>query len=649
MGFLPINNIEMQNLGWESCDFVYVCGDAYVDHPSFGHAIISRLLESKGYKVAMLCQPNWKDTADFKQFGRPRLGFLVTSGVIDSMVNHYTANKKPRAKDLYSPGGVKGKRPNRAVNVYCNLIRQAYKDVPIIIGGIEASLRRFAHYDYWDNVVRKSILVDSDADLLIYGMGETPIVEIADMLDRGIPVSKIKNVRGTVYRCAIEKLPKEIKEAVEKNEKVEYESFHKHYNSGIIPVASYEKVLRDKFSYAHNFKTYYEEQDGIRGATIVQQHGDSYVVQNPPGKPLSVKEMDAVYALPYERTWHPSYDALGGIPAFDEVEFSITSHRGCFGGCSFCALNYHQGRIIQKRSKESIFDEADILRKSPKFKGYIHDIGGPTANFREKACKKQEKEGTCKNRQCMFPTPCKNLNINYKEYLSILRHVRKMDGVKKVFIRSGIRFDHLMLEKGGELFKEICKHHVSGQLKVAPEHVDDTVLALMGKPKAEVFDKFCERYYAINEKNGSKQYLVPYLIASHPGSDLNAAINLAVYLKKNKIHPEQVQNFYPTPGTLSTAMYYTGYDPRTMKPIYVPRSNHERAMQRALLQYSVPKNADLVREALRVTGREYLIGYGKNCIVPPSKANMPNVKRKNGANKPRKSNDKAYKKNKKKR
>lgn len=620
MAFLPVSKKDMEDRGWDEVDFVFVSGDGYVDHPSFGLAIISRLFESRGYRVGIIAQPAWKDSKEIQKLGRPRLGFLVSSGVIDSMVNHYTANKSPRSEDLYSPGGIKGKRPNRALIVYCNLIRQAYGDIPIIIGGVEASLRRFAHYDYWDDKVRQSVLADTNADLLVYGMGEGPIIDIMNMLDKNIPVNKMRNIKGTCYMAPKEALPLEISEMVSQGKtSVLFESSHRHYNNGINIVPAFEQVSNDKKAYAKAFKAIYDDQDPIRGGALVQEQKKGFVVQNPLSSPLDMKTMDEVYDLEYERRWHPMYDDAGGIPAFDEVAFSITSHRGCFGGCSFCSLSFHQGRIIQKRSKESIFKEAEKLVKSKGFKGYIHDIGGPSANFREKACKKQIKAGTCKNRQCMFPEPCSNLEVNYKEYLSILRHVRKMDGVKKVFIRSGIRYDHLMLEKGGALFKEICAYHISGQLKVAPEHIDDHVLSLMGKPKAHVYERFSQRFYEINKKIGKEQYLVPYLISSHPGSGLQSAVNLALFLKKNAIHPEQVQNFYPTPGTLSTAMYYSGYDPRTMGKVYVPRSNRERAMQRALLQWAVPKNANMVREALESAGRKDLIGFGKNCLIRPEK------------------------------
>ena len=596
MAFLPTTKKEMKERGWEQADFIYVSGDAYVDHPSFGHAIITRLLESKGYKVAIIAQPNWKNTTDIQKLGRPRLGFLVSSGVIDSMVNHYTANKLPRRDDLYSPGGQKGLRPNRAVIVYGNLIRQAFKDVPIIIGGIEASLRRFAHYDYWEDKVRQSILLDSSADLLIYGMGENPMVEIADLLNKGVPVSEINRVRGTCFATT------------------DLGGY-----SGIKTIPSFDNVSKNKTTFAKAFMFQLSEQDPIHGVALAQQHPKKYVIQNPPAKLLTMKQMDDVYALKYERRWHPMYDSKGGIPALAEVEFSITSHRGCFGGCAFCALTFHQGRIIQKRSKESIITEGEKLTTLSNFKGYIHDVGGPTANFRETACVKQSKVGSCRDRQCLFPQPCKNLKVDYSDYLSLLRSLRALKGVKKVFIRSGLRYDHMLLEKDNKLLNEICEHHVSGQLKVAPEHVDEGVLKLMGKPSIKVFEDFSKRYFKASERFSKKQFLVPYLIASHPGSDLKAAINLALYLKKNKINPEQVQNFYPTPSTISTCMYYTGLDPRTMQNVYVPTSEEERGMQRALLQVANPSNRTVVLKALDKAGRKDLIGYGPDKLVAPEK------------------------------
>jgi len=596
MAFLPINRTDMEKRGWESLDFLYISGDAYVDHPSFGTAIITRLLESEGYRVGVLAQPDWKSNNDFMRMGRPNYAVLISSGVIDSMVNHYTASRKPRSSDSYSPGGKAGLRPDRAVIVYANKAREVFKGIPVIIGGIEASLRRFAHYDYWDNKVRRSILLDSKADMIIYGMGEKPVLEIASLLAKGTDISNIRNVRGTVYLSD------------------SYEQDRPH-----IMLPSYEEVKENKRSYAEAFMLQYNEQDAFSGRTLIQPHGDKLVIQNPPAYPLTEKEMDRVYALPYERTYHPSYESLGGIPAIKEVEFSITSHRGCFGGCSFCALNFHQGRVIQRRSQASIISEAKKLVWQPGFKGYIHDVGGPTANFRDASCEKQKKYGSCKNRQCLYPEPCRNLKVDHREYLELLRKLREIPGIKKVFIRSGIRYDYLMLDKNDDFFRELCEHHVSGQLKVAPEHVVDRVLEKMGKPGRKVYDAFVKKFYEINRELGKEQYLVPYLISSHPGSDLKAAVELAVYLNKIGYTPQQVQDFYPTPGTLSTCMFYTSLDPRTMKRVYVPSSPKEKAMQRALLQFRRPENYALVREALRLTGREDLIGYGPNCLIRPEK------------------------------
>lgn len=614
MSFLPITKEDMIERGWEQLDFLYISGDAYVDHPSFGHAVLTRLLESEGYKVGIIPQPNWNSIDDFIKLGRPKYAVLISSGVIDSMVNHYTASKKQRRDDQYSPGGKAGHRPDRAVIVYSNMIRQAFKDVPIIIGGIEASLRRFAHYDYWDNKVRRSILQDSRADLLIYGMGEKPLLEIISMLNRGIPINKIKNIRGTAYMSGYEGLPNEVKNFI--GEKADNEG----KNDSLCLLPSYEEVSRDKRRYAMAFKVQYDEQDAVTGRTMIQKHGDRYVVQNPPGFPMNEKEMDRVYALPYERTYHPVYEKDGGIPAIQEVEFSITSHRGCYGGCSFCALNFHQGRVIQSRSQASILNEAKKLTWQPGFKGYIHDIGGPTANFRHKACEKQIKSGVCKGKQCMHPEPCKNLIVDHSEYLDLLRKLREIPEVKKVFVRSGIRYDYLMLDKKDDFFTELCDHHVSGQLKVAPEHVVDRVLEKMGKPGRKVYDRFVKKFYEINRKINKEQYLVPYLISSHPGSDLNAAIELAEYLKDIGHMPEQVQDFYPTPGTLSTCMFYTEIDPRTMKPVFVPKAPREKAMQRALLQYRRTENYDLVYSALKKAGRDDLIGFGPKCLIRPRSA-----------------------------
>lgn len=593
--FLPISKEDMKKRGIEQLDFIIVTGDAYVDHPSFGTAIIGRTLEADGFTVGIIAQPNWKDAEDFKKLGRPKYGFLVNSGNIDSMVNHYTVSKKKRNTDLYSPGGKANCRPDRAVIVYSNRVREAFKDVPIIIGGIEASLRRFAHYDYWDDKIRRSILLDSKADMLIYGMGEKTVLQVANLLKYGMDIKNITNIRGTAY------LSKDISNI-----------------ENYIEIPSLEKVMEDKKAYNESFKLEYYEQDPIRGKTLIQKHGDRYVVQNPPQYPLTVEEMDLSYNLPYMRTYHPIYEAEGGIPAIKEVEFSITSHRGCFGSCSFCALTFHQGRIIQNRSQDSIIDEAKLLTNLKDFKGYIHDIGGPTANFRHKSCKLQEEHGTCKNKQCMFPKPCKNLIIDHKEYLSLLRKVRALPGVKKVFIRSGIRYDYLIHDKNTEFFEELCKHHISGQLKVAPEHVSDKVLMQMGKPTREVYDRFAKKYFDINNKLDKKQYLVPYLMSSHPGSDLKAAIELAQYIKDIGHIPEQVQDFYPTPGSLSTTIYYTGVNPLTNERVYVPKSPKEKNMQRALLQFALPENYALVKEALIKANREDLIGNSKHCLIGPN-------------------------------
>jgi uncharacterized radical SAM protein YgiQ len=610
MSFLPICKEDMEQRGWEQLDFLYISGDAYVDHPSFGHAIITRILESEGYKVGVIAQPDWKTNEDFQKMGCPKYAVLISSGVIDSMVNHYTASKRLRSEDQYSPGGKAGFKPDRAVIVYANKAREIFKDVSVIIGGIEASLRRFSHYDYWDNKVRRSILLDSKADLLMYGMGEKAIVEIADRLKKGIHAKDIHDVRGTAFAAGQNKLPEEIQNYITNlNDK---ELCRKY-----VLLPSFEEVVDDKVKYAKAFKIQYDEQDAISGRTLLQPHGDRYLVQNPPALPLSVNEMDRVYALKYERTYHPIYEKDGGIPAIQEVEFSITSHRGCYGGCSFCALNFHQGRVIQRRSQSSILSEAKQLTRHPGFKGYINDIGGPTANFRSKACKKQDKEGVCKGRQCLYPKPCGNLIVDHSEYLSLLKKMREIPGIKKVFIRSGIRYDYLLLDKNDDFFYELCEHHVSGQLKVAPEHVVDRVLEKMGKPERKVYDRFVKKFYEINKKVGKEQYLVPYMISSHPGSDLNAAVELAEYLRGLGYTPEQVQDFYPTPGTLSTCMFYTGLDPRNMEKVYVPTSPKEKAMQRALLQFRKRENYELVYEALKLTGREDLIGFDKKCLIKP--------------------------------
>lgn len=590
-GFLPVTAQEMRALGWEQPDFVYVTGDAYVDHPSFGLAIISRVLEKNGYRVAMLPQPDWHSCEDFKRFGKPRLGFLVTAGVIDSMVNHYTVAKKPRTTDAYAPGGKTGCRPDRATAVYANRIREAYGSVPIVIGGVEASLRRFAHYDYWDNRVRNSMLVDSCADVLMFGMGERSILRVAKWIEENRDFAEMR-IPGT---CV---MAREIPD-------------------GFLEIPSMETVAGDKRAYAEAFKVQYDQQDPVRGKPIAQKHGRRYLLQNAPDMPLTRREMDAVYALPYMRTWHPMYARQGGVPAISEVQFSICSVRGCFGSCNFCALTFHQGRIVTSRSKESILAEGRLLTKQSGFKGYIHDVGGPTADFREPACGKQLKCGACAERQCLFPQPCKNLKADHTEYIDILRGLRAIDGVKKVFIRSGIRFDYVLKDPKSNFLNELVRYHVSGQLKVAPEHVSPRVLHYMGKPEAEVFDDFVRRYRQANENAHMDQYLVPYFMSSHPGSHLDDAIMLACYMKKTGLRPEQVQDFYPTPGTMSTAMFYTGLDPRDMTQVYVPRDPHEKAMQRALMQYYIPTNHALVREALLKAGRDDLIGWGAQCLIPP--------------------------------
>ncbi len=597
--FLPITKEDMAERGWNELDFVLISGEAYVDHPSFGAAIISRVLEHEGYRVGIIAQPDWRDSSSFKVLGRPKLAFLISSGVIDSMVNHYTASKKPRSEDVYSPGGRAGLRPDRAVIVYVNRAKEAFKNVPVIIGGIEASLRRFAHYDYWDDSVRRSILVDSKADILIYGMGEKPILEIAARLARNEDINQIGDIRGT---AVLKSLSEDTKPNLEPN---------------TVIVPSFEDVKSDKVKYAEAFRIQYQEQDPIRGKMLLQLHGDRYLIQNPPAFPLSEAEMDQIYALPYQRTYHPTYKSAGGVPAIQEVAFSITSHRGCFGGCSFCALTFHQGRMVQKRSQSSIINEAKKLVWAENFKGYIHDVGGPTANFHNPSCHIQKEKGVCKDKQCMESGGCKNLEVDHREYLQLLRKLREIPEIKKVFIRSGIRFDYLMLDKNDEFFEELCEHHISGQLKVAPEHVVDRVLQRMGKPSRRVYDQFVKKFKAINEKLGKEQYLVPYLISSHPGSDLGAAIELAEYLRDNHYTPEQVQDFYPTPGSLSTCMYYTELDPRDMETIYVPKTPKEKAMQRALLQYRRPQNYKLVFEALMKAGREDLIGYGPGCLIRP--------------------------------
>ena len=595
-GFLPICREDMQAQGWDSVDFVYVSGDAYVDHPSFGHAIITRVLSTHGYRVGIIPQPNWKDKKSIMEFGEPRLGFLVSAGNMDSMVNHYSVSKKRRKTDAFTPGGVMGKRPDYAVVVYSNLIRQVYKHTPIILGGIEASLRRLAHYDYWSDRLKRSVLLDSGADIISYGMGERSIIEIAEALDSGIAVKDITFIDGTV--CKVK-------------------SLDSVYDAVILP--SFEELREDKLNYARSFYTQYCNTDPFSGKRLAEPYQDAhlYVVQNPPSKPLSQEEMDDVYAYPYMRTYHPSYEKDGGVPAITEVKFSLTSNRGCFGGCSFCALTFHQGRILQTRSHESLIREAKLLVQDKDFKGYIHDVGGPTANFRQPSCQKQLTLGVCKEKQCLFPKPCRNLKVSHEDYIILLRKLKALPGVKKVFIRSGIRFDYVMADKDDAFLRELCKDHVSGQLKVAPEHVSDVVLRKMGKPENSVYQAFVKKYKQMNQQLGKNQFLVPYLMSSHPGSGLKEAVELAEHIRDLGYMPEQVQDFYPTPSTISTCMYYTGVDPRNMEPVYVPKNPHEKAMQRALIQYRDPKNYQLVLEALKKAGRMDLVGFDKHCLIRP--------------------------------
>ncbi len=606
MEFLPITRSEMEARGVTQPDFVYVIGDAYVDHPSFGHAIISRVLESHGYSVCIISQPNWKDPASVTVFGPPRLAFLVSGGNMDSMVNHYSVTHHRRKTDSFTPGGVMGKRPDYATIVYCNLIRQAYKNVPILIGGIEASLRRLGHYDYWSDSMKRSILLDSQADLLMYGMGEKSIVEIADALNAGMDVKDITYIDGTVYKT------KELDESLP-----------------TLTLPAFEEIQKNKRLYAESFKIQYGNCDPFTAKRLAEPYGKEFVVQNPPQKPLTMEEMDAVYALPYCRTYHPSYEKAGGVPAIEEVKFSLVSNRGCFGACSFCALTFHQGRIVQVRSHESILAEAEEMVKDSDFKGYIHDVGGPTANFRHPACEKQMTKGACGGRQCLYPTPCKNMNTDHSDYVALLRKLRKIPGVKKVFVRSGIRFDYLLADKKDTFFRELVQYHISGQLKVAPEHVSDAVLCRMGKPKNAVYNQFVSKYFALNKQYNMNQFLVPYLMSSHPGSTMKEAVELAEYIRDMGYNPEQVQDFYPTPSTLSTVMYYTGLDPRTMERVYVPTDPHEKAMQRALIQYRNPKNYYLVREALLTAHREDLIGSGPKCLIraiPPRNGSYTSAK-----------------------
>lgn len=610
--FLPVTKEEMEARGIWQPDFVYICGDAYVDHPSFGAAIITRLLESRGYSVGMIAQPDWRKKESIAVFGEPRLGFLVSAGNMDSMVNHYTVAKKHRKQDAYSPGGKMGLRPDRAVTVYSNLIRQTYKHTPIILGGIEASLRRLAHYDYWSDGMKRSVLMDAGADLISYGMGEHSILEIAEALDKGFPVSSITFIPGTVYKT--KEMPK----------------------GELLP--SYEQLCENKKAYADSFRIQYENTDAFSGKVLIEDYGNrGYVVQNPPAKPLSQKEMDEVYALPYARTYHPMYEKQGKIPAIEEIKFSITSNRGYFGGCNFCALTFHQGRIVQTRSHASIIEEAKSYVTEKDFKGYIHDVGGPTADFRHPACKKQETKGVCTNRQCLFPKPCKNLNTDHKDYLELLRKLRNISGVKKVFIRSGIRFDYVNADTSSAFLDELAKYHVSGQLRVAPEHVSDEVLYYMGKPEHAVYQQFLKKFEKANARSGKKQYVVPYLMSSHPGCTITEAVKLAEYVRDMGFMPEQVQDFYPTPSTMSTCMYYTGIDPRTGKKVYVPKTFKEKAMQRALLQYKNPENYELVKEALLLAGRKDLIGFDKKCLIRPRGAGKKEQRRNKPVEKKKKS------------
>jgi len=601
--FLPINRKEMKERGWEQPDFVYVIGDAYVDHSSFGPAIISRVLEAHGYKVAIISQPDWTNEESITEFGQPRLGFLVCAGNMDSMVNHYTVNKKKRSEDAYTPGGKSGRRPNYATIVYCNLIKKKYKNTPIIIGGIEASLRRLAHYDYWSDKLKRSILMDSGADILIYGMGELSVVAIAEALDRGMAIEDITYIQGTVYKA---KDISDVGSSIGKQG---------------IELPDFDDLQKDKLEYARSFYIQYQNTDFYNARPLIEKYGEKrYIVQNPPSRPLSMQEMDDIYELPYMNAYHPAYEKEGGVPALSEIKFSLTSNRGCFGGCSFCALTFHQGRIVQVRSHESLLREAEQMTKAPDFKGYIHDVGGPTANFRRSACDKQVEKGACVNKQCLYPEVCKNMKVDHRDYIALLRKLRALPGVKKVFIRSGIRYDYVLADRDDTFLKELSKHHISGQLRVAPEHVTDHVLDLMGKPRSEVYQKFCKSFERINKQLGLNQYLVPYLISSHPGSDLKDAIALAESVRDMGYMPEQVQDFYPTPSTISSVMYYTGVDPRTMKKVYVTRNPHEKAMQRALIQYRRPENYELVKEALLKENRGDLIGFDRNrCLIMPRK------------------------------
>ncbi len=619
MAFLPMNIKEVKARGWDEVDFVYVMGDSYVDHPSFGAAIITRVLEDCGYRVAVLSQPDWKNDADFLQFGKPRLGFFVTAGNIDSMVAHYTVAKRKRSDDAYTAGGKNGKRPDRAVTVYSNIIRRLYPDSVIIIGGLEASLRRFAHYDYWKNTVMPSVLFDSKADIISYGMGELQTIEMAKRLSEGYPVEALYDIRGICY-------------AVKTSDYVP---------KTVVELPSYERVCESKKDYAIAARKELEEADAVRGKTLIQRHGNYILIQNPPMQPLDTKQLDYVYSLPYER-WYPQcYEKLGGVPGIQEVLFSITHNRGCFGACNFCSLAFHQGRAVTVRSKQSVIDEAKAFLNDKRFKGYISDVGGPTANFRLPSCEKQKKAGLCKSRKCLAPTPCPNMQVSHTEYLDILRELRKLDGIKKVFIRSGIRFDYLMEDQSDEFFEELVKYHISGQLRVAPEHCSAAVLDRMGKPHIETYKKFCDKFYKLTGRMSKDQYIVPYLMSSHPGSTLKDAVELALFCKRENIHPKQVQDFYPTPGTISTCMFYTGIDPYTMKEVYVPKTEEEKSMQRALLQYFIPENKQKVIKALIKAGRKDLIGYDSKCLVQPM-SNQNNYK---GNNKGQKSSYNSNKNN----
>ena len=599
MAFMPISKKDMQDRGIEQLDFVYIIGDAYVDHPSFGVAIISRLLEYHGYTVGIIAQPNWNDTRDFLKLGKPRLAWLVTAGNIDSMVSHYTVAKRRRSDDAYSAGGKNGKRPDRAATVYCRLCRQAAPEIPVLCGGLEVSLRRFAHYDYWKDCVMPSVLVDTQADMLMYGMGEHQIIEVADRLNAGENISNMRDIRGTCYLCDPAETP-----------------------YGAVQCPSFKEVSENKMLYAKACRIQYDQQDEVYGKMIIQRQGDKMLVQNPPALALTTEELDMVYSLPYERTYHPCYESQGGVPSIEEVQFSITHNRGCFGFCNFCSIALHQGRRVTVRSEEAVIEEAKKLVKMPNFKGYIHDVGGPTANFRGPSCEKQLKTGLCKGRKCLAPSPCKNLHVDHAEYLQMLRRLRAIDGVKKVFIRSGIRYDYLIEDKDEEFMRELIEHHISGQLKVAPEHCSAAVLDKMGKPHIEAYKRFQKKFYEITRQKGKEQYLVPYLMSSHPGSKLSDAVELAVFLKENRIRPEQVQDFYPTPGTLSTCMFYTGLDPYTLEPVYIAKDPKEKAMQRALLQYYKPENQRKIIEALEKAGRRDLIGHGQGKLVAPDREYM---------------------------